>query len=770
MIILKRSLSWNGEYMLFKKMLRDMRKHKTQFLSIFLMAFLGVFVFAGVGGESVGLEVSSNTFYEDTNLADGWIYSANLDNDFIDKVNNLSQTTASERQLVIDSVADFSNDPDITLHFVENNTISKFYLIDGEPLNISDSDGVWLDKSFADAKNLKVGDNITFEFNGLKIEKKIKGIGYSPEYVYHASSSSVIPDFTKMGFAYMSYKAFPSDNVPYNVLNVKYYGDPDDYNDLLSDKLNGDYNSFVEQSEHVSVSQFSEEMDQHKMMAGIFPVVFILIAMLILLTTMTRIITHQRTQIGILKASGFTNRSIMIHYVSYGFWLVLIGSILGLIIGPLTLPQLFYPSMSSTYKLPSWQPAWSMNFLYVAVLMIIMSLVVSYFAVRSISKENPADTIRPKAPKISSSGFIERFRFWNKLSFNSRWNYRDAKRNKFRALMTIIGVIGCTALLISAFGMYDGMNDLKEWEFNQINHYDSKLIIDEEASLSEIDDVAEDVDGDKIMESAIEIESDSAKKSGSLLVLNNTDLVTPTDYDWNKIDIEDDEVSISQKMADMLGVGIGDTVKWHMMGSDKWINVTVDKIHADPTSQGLIMSKEKLEDLNLNYTPTSIVTANHVDNNYSAIKSSNSMKDMTSSWDELTEAMWLLIYILIFFASLLAVVVLYNLGLLSFTEIEREIATLKVLGFKTGSLRKLLLTQNLWFTTIGFVLGVPVGYYILKIMWESSGDSFYILPSISLTNLIMTATITFALSILVNLMFSRKIKKLNMVESLKSGE
>ena len=207
-----------------------------------------------------------------------------------------------------------------------------------------------------------------------------------------------------------------------------------------------------------------------------------------------------------------------------------------------------------------------------------------------------------------------------------------------------------------------------------------------------------------------------------------------------------------------------------MMGSDKWINVTVDKIHADPTSQGLIMSKEKLEDLNLNYTPTSIVTANHVDNNYSAIKSSNSMKDMTSSWDELTEAMWLLIYILIFFASLLAVVVLYNLGLLSFTEIEREIATLKVLGFKTGSLRKLLLTQNLWFTTIGFVLGVPVGYYILKIMWESSGDSFYILPSTSLTNLIMTATITFALSILVNLMFSRKIKKLNMVELLKSGE
>ena len=756
--------------MLKKKMIRDIRKHKTQFLSIFLMAFLGVFVFAGVGGESVGLEVNVDKFYDDTNLADGWIYSNFINDLFLDQIYCLGATDQMERQLVVDSVADFSNDPEITLHFVENNTISKFYLIDGAPLDINDKNGVWLDKSFADAKGLKVGDSITFEFEDYKIKKKIRGTGYSPEYVYHASQSSVIPDFSKIGFAYMSHKAFPNDTVPYNVLNVKFNGTAENYDKLLDYHMDGYYSSFVERSEHTSVSQFSEEIDQHQMMAGIFPVVFILIAMLILLTTMTRIITHQRTQIGILKACGFKDKTIMKHYISYGFWLVLIGSLLGLIIGPMTLPKLFYPSMSSTYILPSWQPAWSIDFVYIALAMIIMSVLVSYYAVKSIFNENPADTIRPKAPKVSSSGMIERLGFFKHLSFNSRWNYRDAKRNKFRALMTIIGVIGCTALLVSAFGMYDGMNDLKEWEFNQINHYDSKLIIDDEASISEVDDVAEEVNGDKIMESAIEIESDTCKKSGSLLVLNHTDLVTPTDYDWNRIKIEDDEVSVSQKMADMLGIGIGDTVKWHIMGSDKWIKTKIDKIHSDPTSQGFIMSADKLEDLDLNYTPTSVVTEEHVTKNYTAIKTTNSLKDMTSSWDELTEAMWLLIYILIFFASLLAVVVLYNLGLLSFTEIEREIATLKVLGFKTNALRKLLLTQNLWFTTIGYLLGIPVGYYILKVMWESSGDSFYILPSISLMNLVITAAITFSLSILVNLMFSRKIKKLDMVESLKSAE
>ena len=184
--------------MLVKKMLRDIAKHKAQFISIFLMAFLGVYVFAGVGGESVGLEVNVNDFYEESNLADGWIYSNYINDMFLYQVDLLGATTDMERQLVVDSIADFKNDPEITLHFVENNTISKFYLIEGKKLDINDKNGVWLDKSFADAKGLKIGDKITFEFGDYKITKEIRGIGYSPEYVYHASTASVIPDFSKI--------------------------------------------------------------------------------------------------------------------------------------------------------------------------------------------------------------------------------------------------------------------------------------------------------------------------------------------------------------------------------------------------------------------------------------------------------------------------------------------------------------------------------------------------------------------------------------------
>ena len=749
-------------------MMRDIFKHKTQFISIFLMAFLGVFVFTGISGEYIGLEVNINDYYEETNLADGWIYSPYLNDLFLEQVDVLGATTQMERQLVVDSVANFENEPEITLHFVENNTISKFYLLEGEPLDINDSDGVWIDKSFAEAKGLKVGDRISFESEGYVIDKEIKGLGYSPEYVYHTSTST-IPDFNKIGFAYMSYKAFPEDNIPYNVLNVKFDGSPDTYSKLLDYRLNGYYSTFVKQSDNPSVYQFSEEIAKHKMMADIFPIVFIIVAMLILLTTMTRVIAHQRTQIGTLKANGFKNITLNLHYISYGFWLVLSGSVLGLILGPMILPPIFYPSMIRAYKLPVWSPSWNMNFIYLIVLMAIFSLAVSHHAISSISNEKPSDAIKPKVPKASTSGFVERLKIWKKLSFNFRWNYRDAKRNKLRSVMTIIGVMGCSALLIGAFGLYDGLNDVKEWKYDQINHYESKLIIDD-ASISQIDEVASEVNGDKIMDESIELESNETKKLGTLQVLNDTDLITPTDKDKNIIEIGKNEVSISQKMADTLDLSIGDTVKWHIMGSDKWIKTKIDRIHADPISQGIIMSPDKFEDLGLNYTPTSIITSEHVNKTYDCFKTTTTLYDIEKDWDEISKTMWLFIYILSFFACVLAVIVLYNLGLMSFTEIEREIATLKVLGFKSKALRRLLLTQNLILTTIGFIFGVPLGLYVLDIMWNSSGTSFYVIPSLTITNVVLSAAITFSLSILVNIMFSNKIKKLDMVESLKPGE
>lgn len=750
---------------LSKKMLRDIKINKTQFISIFLMAFLGIFAFCGVCGEYYGLEQTSSDFYSETNLADGWIYNTTITDDALDKINNF--TTDSEKQLVVQSVGNFSNDPDITLHFVEDNEISKFHVSEGEDFNLSDDSGVWLDKRFADAQNLSIGDNISFTFNGIIIEKEIKGIGYSPEYVYEASPTSIIPDFKDMGFAYLSYEAFPSD-IQYNVLLVKFNQSPDDFKKSLDDSV--DYLSFTKQSNHVSVAQFNEEMAQHKMIGNVFPIVFVLVTFLTLLTTMTRIIAHQRTQIGVLKAVGYKNRTIVFHYMSYGFWLVLAGAILGLILGPMIIPNLFYPTMTARYSLPEWNPGFDISFVVVAGLMVVLSLAVSYFAARNISKENPANTMRPKAPNISSSGTLEKSSLWNKLNFNLRWNYRDAKRNKFRALMAIVGVMGCVALLVSAFGMNDSMDNLKNWEYDDISHFESKLIINNGASLSDIDDVRKDVNGHTIMEQAIEIKAQGNENTASLLILNDTNLISQTDKNKNPINLSATDISLSAKMAESLNVDVGDTIKWHVIGSDDWVECKITNIHGEPLSQGIILSSDKLDELGLNFTPTSIITSKNVDKEYDSIKSVTTLSEMRENWDEMSGSIMMMVSILIFFAVLLAIVVLYNLGILSFTEIEREIATLKVLGFKTADLRKLLLTQNIIFTAIGFILGIPLGFYLMTLMMDAAGESLYYIPSLTLGNIILSGVITFAVSIVVNLLFSSKIGNLNMVEALKDVE
>ncbi len=683
----------------------------------------------------------------------------------MDKINNF--TSQSERQSVIQSIAQLDNDPDITLHFVESNSISKFYVDDGKEFDVNDGSGVWLDKRFADARELNVGDNITFKFNGQTIEKEIKGIGYSQEYVYESSPNSITPDFEELGFAYLSYKAYP-DDIEYNRMLVKYNQSDDSFKEQLDDSIS--YLSFTKQEDQASVAQFSEEMAQHKMMGDVFPVLFILITFLTLLTTMTRIVTYQRTQIGILKAVGFKDITIKLHYISYGFFPVLAGSILGLITGPMVIPQMFYPTMTTRYTLPAWNPGFDMSFVYVAILLVMSSVLVTYLTCRSISKENPANTMRPKSPKISSNSFFENSGIWKHLSFNFRWNWRDARRNKFRALMAIIGVMGCVALLIAAFGMNDSMNDLKTWEYDDINHFESKLVISNNASFGELYYIVNETNGSFIMQMPIEIKSQDHENTGVLLVSNNTNLISYTDSNKNPIEIKEGDVSISTKMADEFDLRIGDEIKWHIVGSDEWIKSEIDQIHAEPVSQGLIMSPDTIENEGLNFTPTSILTAEKFGENFNSIKYVSTLEDMEESWSAMTSSVMMMVYVVTVVAGLLAVLVLYNLGILSFTEMEREVATLKVLGFKTNFLRRLLLTQNVIFTAIGFVLGIPLGFYFMTLMMGAAGDSLYYVPTLTWGNILLSAVITFSISIFVNLMFSDKIRDLNMVESLKDVE
>ncbi len=757
-------------------MLRDFKDHKAQFLSIFLMALIGVFAFTGISGEAVGLVDVSSSYYENTNLADGWIYGEEISDDVFSEIKSMDEIKDTQREMVVDTVANYSSDPEITLHIVEGNqNISKFYLFKGKDFDPNDEEGIWIDKRFADGRNLDIGDKITLRFDGNKVSKTVRGIMYSPEYVYYIQEGSLLPDFSQVGFAYIPSKGADFD-IEYNTIALDGYDELDekDFKSALEEKLGQKaYVQYVDRDNNVGIKTLQDEISQHQMFSGIFPAIFVLVSLLTLVTTMSRVISAQRMQIGTLKAMGYSNNSIILHYLSYGFVLSLTGSVLGLVIGPLTIPYLFYPTMSSTYSLPSWGPSWDISFFAVAALMVVSSVLISYISVKGISDENPAETIRPKAPKLVSSGLIERTKIWKRFSFNERWNYRDAKRNKTRAIMSVFGVFACALLVMSAFGMVDSINDVEDWQYNQIYNFNSKLILEENITDSQLDHILDETGGEGIREEAIELKYKGIKKTGTLTVMNDSEYYKVTDANRNYIHLDPDGIAISDKMAEVLGLKVGDKVRWHVAGNPKWIDSEITETYSIPFGQGLIMSPEVFDEIggdDYNYSTNVVLTQKDVKENYAGVSSITTSEDIRKGWNTMTEALDLMVSVLTTFAIVLAVVVLYNLGLLSFTEIQRELATLKVLGFNSKSLRRLLLTQNLWFSTIGFILAIPGAYILMGIMMGSTGDEYCFPINIYLWNFVVSFLITFGLSVLVNLAFSRKIKKVNMVESLKSNE
>ena len=217
-------------------------------------------------------------------------------------------------------------------------------------------------------------------------------------------------------------------------------------------------------------------------------------------------------------------------------------------------------------RLPFWNFVSFDKFIIVILFMGFLSIIVSYFSIKGIINEPASAILKPRAPKSFNSSFIERLKILKRLSFNIRWNYRDAKRNKFRSIMTLMGVIGCTVLLVSGFGVYEQMDNSKNWYFNEVNNFESKLIIDGDVDASQIDAIADNVNGDKIMESTIEVLTDDTHLA-SLQVLDGTDLITITNDNHEKMEISNDEVSISQKIADLSDVEVGDSFNFSIVVS-----------------------------------------------------------------------------------------------------------------------------------------------------------------------------------------------------------
>lgn len=768
--------------MLRRKLFRDLWQNRTQFLSIFLMAFLGLFIFAGIDAESNGILLSTAEYYEQTHLADNWVVGAGFSTEEQKVIEKLEQVESVDRRAVLPAKAKVGNgeELDMELNFMETINSSFPLRIEGEEFQ-ADSEGIWLEELFAKEWDLKVGDYITLGYEGREFTEQIKGIIIHPEYIFYMlNSDSMMPTYGQYGYGFLSAEEFPMQGeVIYNRLVIKQEENvinrlpENSFKDKIKSVLDRDDVVVLDRKQNTGLEMIAAEQEQHEAMGIMFSAVFLLIAVMGIVTTMTRMTSNQRIQIGTLKALGFSKGKITWHYVSYGMVISAAGSIIGAITGPLTLPYLFMPSMSASYILPQWRIGMSDKSYYAVVLSVVVSTIVSFLSCRKELKDMPAITLKPAAPKNIRHSVLEKSKLWLSMNFSSQWNMRDIRRNKARSLMGIAGVAGCTMLLVCAFGMKDCIDEFIVWQYGGIITGQHKLMFAESTSDLEKEEYDQRFKGQLVQEGSCEFRKGDMIKSGSVTIIGDGNYIHYQDIDGNEIDIPEYGVALSAKMAMTLGLEVGDFIEWHIVGEEEWEKTRITALYRTPTGQGITIHKKSYEAMQYDFSPTALYTNMTIP---TYVKESDevsgviSIAQLKNDLDETMEMMNIMVAILILAAVVLGVIVLYNMGVLSFMEKTREIATLKVLGFSSKRIRKILGQQNAWITVLGIVAGLILGYWFLDLIMQTMSEDYDMPTVVYKMTYVYSVIGTWMVSTGVNRMLSGKVKTICMVDALKGVE
>ena len=756
--------------MLIRKLFRTAWNYKSQFISMVIMIAIGVGIFLGFNIEWKSLEHDAFTFLEDTNYADFRLYAeSGFSEDDIKKIQNIDGVDAATRYFYV-NVGIKGTKKSVSLNVSENYTVSTMMVMEGAEYDKS-SGGIWLSDKFADANDINIGDELTFTYTGVEITGEVVGLVKSGEnLVSVADENQLLPDYEAHGFAYISPETLEND------LGFAFYPQINIISDLdketLEEKVKdatGTTLLVTTKNEHIAYAGVTGEAEEGKTMGSILPVLFLAIAILTMVTTMHRISANEKVQIGTLKALGFRDRKILMHYTFYGLMIGLIGLIFGVGLGYLVASLIISPTgMMSTYlDMPDWSLVMPDFCIPVMALMLVFLTLISFLSVKKMLKGTAADALRPYTPKAMKKSVIEKLSFWNKLSFGTKWNIRDIMRHKARSAMTLVGVVGCTLLLVGSFGMRDSMLFFLDTLDEDVSNYATKINISESATNEDVLALATKVNGDWQAVSGISYEG----KTISLEVYNSDIEKIGFLTEENKsMELTDYGVYLCLRLKDT--AAIGDTIEFSPYGSEDTYEVKVAGYFRSLVSECIVMTDNYADSIGVEYHIGTVYTdtASEEIESSSLISGKQDKQTIMDSYDTFMDIMNVMIVVLAVAAIVLGIVVLYNLGVMSYVERSRELATLKVLGFRDKAIGKLLISQNIWLTVIGVLIGIPAGLGVLKVLVVALVSEYELSLSLSPFTFIVSISLTFGVSLLVGLMVSRKNKKIDMVEALKGAE
>ncbi len=766
--------------MLRRKLLRDMRDNAMQFIAMLLLCALGTFVLAGMDGSWRLMDLTVETYFAECDLSDFWVSASSVSKEDVTRIRHAEGVAAVQpRTSVTVDMKNVGDDVEAALEIYEGDfEINKPYLRSGELLPSSDTKGCLIEEQFAQALGLGLGDTVTLDLAGQEMQFVIRGTVLSAEYT--TTSKEIVPDPEHYGFILLSHAAVP--DLPYTSVLVKMEPgvDAEAVREAIEDAVPSAI--VISTASHRNISMARGYATMFRGMTFVFPVLAFTIAAIIVVSTLKRVIDKERPEIGILKALGYTNREIRRHYLWYALVPSVIGSLIGLVVGRYTIPDVLWNMMvhNSRYpymlRAPISVPVYAMT-----LVSVLLSVAICMSTLRSSLREETADLLRPKAPKSGTRVLLERWKgLWEKLSFNSKMIVRNLMRNKGRTFVILMGVIFCNMLIIATFGLRESITWFMRQYYGGTLTYELRVdLADGEAGTLESYRNrlgAEKVEG--IMDLSVALHGGGTSRVCLLTVMKDDQTILRLTGDQQVLSMPDEGLVISRKLASVMGISLGDTVSVYLPGDTEPIELTVVEFAETNAAQGVFMNETAWKNCrkgefrinSLLIVGPDDLTLHKIDE----MDEAETVRWLEQQYDDgltILDATAAAFSILSGVALGLAFVICYNMGLMNFTERTRDYATLKVLGYHQREIRTLMLRESDVTALLGVLLGIPPGIALVSIILKTCEfESMVFVGHVSLRSVLLSSVITYVFSLFVEGLLTRKVRGIDMVEALKSVE
>lgn len=768
-------------------------KTSKRFISILVIVLLGVGFFAGIRAVAPDMKNTLDEYYKDTNMYDIYITSNYGVSDAV--IEKLEENYNIEAGYNFDAITTKEEDyATKIISYEKDDKINTPKLIKGRMPEKNDE--VVVDNDFRE--EIKIGDKITLDSNLIK-NKTVTVTGYveSPLYISTERDSTTLLSGTIDYYLYMPVENIisPIKTTAYIKLDTNESRFSNEYEDVVKEakkeirqnlkeeKLEGQTWYVLDIDSNAGFYQYEQDTERIDNVAKVFPLVFFIVAVLICLTTMTRMVEEERSQIGTLKSLGYKDSAIMFKYILYASLATIIGGMIGVLIGYRLLPDLCFEMYKNMYRIGDIRLSYYASLTFQGMIIALLcTLGATIYTCRKTLKESPANLLRPVAPAAGKRVLLERIPIiWNHLSFSHKVTVRNVFRYKKRFLMTIIGIAGCTGLILAGFGLKDCIVKMVPHQYEDIFTYQASISLNEQATEDTIEQIKENkkvTDTLRVQEESITIDNKDTNQSVTLMIpaedyggfIKLQDRRAKTKYNL------DDGIIITEKLANLLEVEESDTLEF--TGTDSY-KEKISHITENYLFHYIYLPKEsyKEDTYNTVLIKTEEMTENEEKTFANELKEIAGVSSITFTsstrhiFDDTMDSFAYVSLILIISAGALAFVVLYNLSSVNISERRRELATIKVLGFYDKEVYQYINRENTILTIIGILLGLGIGniltMYIIK---TCEIDMLMFDPTIAVASYIYAILITAAFAILVNIILYFSLKKIDMIESLKSVE